>query len=64
VYSLCLLIPKRGRLAQRMASDEPLSPSAIWDAMYDLYSLYSRDLSVLYLLGYEPLDGSYPIKSY
>lgn len=62
VDSLCLLIPERGRLAQRMASDEPLSPGAMWDAMRDLHSLCSRDLSVLYLPGHEPLDGSCPIR--
>jgi hypothetical protein len=36
VHSLCLLIPEPRRLAQRMASDEPLSPGAVWGAMRDL----------------------------
>jgi hypothetical protein len=45
-----------------MASDEPLSPGAMWDAMYDLHSLCSRDLSVLYLPGHEPFDGNCPVK--
>ncbi|MCJ1426427.1 hypothetical protein MMC29_004330 [Sticta canariensis] len=62
VHNLCLLIPERGRLAQLMASDEPLSPGAMWDAMRDLHSLCSRDFSVLYLPGHEPLDGSCPVK--
>ena len=62
VDNLYLLIPERGRLAQRMASDEPLSSNAMWDAMRDLHSLCRRDLSVLYLPGHEPLDGCCPVK--
>ncbi|KAL2440885.1 hypothetical protein ABEF95_008226 [Exophiala dermatitidis] len=58
---LCL-IPERGRLAQRMASDEPLSPDAMWDAMRDLHALCIRDFSVLYLPGLEPVDGACPVK--
>ena len=62
VQSLCLLIPERGRLAQVMASDEPLAPPVMWLAMQDLYSLCTRDLTILYLPGHEPLDNACPVK--
>jgi hypothetical protein len=62
VQNLCLLIPERGRLALIMASDEPMSPAATWQAMLDLYSLSTRDLSVLYLPGLEPFEGACPVK--
>lgn len=41
--NLCLLVPERGRLAQWMASDEPLSPGEMWRAAQDLHSLCCRD---------------------
>jgi hypothetical protein len=62
VQNLCLLIPERGRLALIMASDDPLSPAATWQAMQDLHSLCTRDLSVLYLPGLEPFEGACPVK--
>jgi hypothetical protein len=62
VRSLCLLIPERGRLAQHMASNEPLSPEAMWAATDDLRALYSLDLSVLYLPGHQPIEGRCPVK--
>ena len=62
VQNLCLLVPERGRLALIMASDEPLSPAATWQAMLDLHSLCNRDLSVLYLPGLEPFEGACPVK--
>ena len=62
VRNLCLLVPERGRLAQWMASDEPLSSSAMWRATHDLRSLCCRDLSVLFLPDHQPVGGSCPVK--
>jgi hypothetical protein len=61
VESLCLLIPERGRLACAMTQDKPLSSDSLWRAMRDLQSLCTRDLTVLYLQGLEPRDGSCPV---
>lgn len=63
VRHLCLLIPERGRLAQRMSQDEPLSPHSMWQAVRDLYSLCIRDFTVLYLPGLDPLEGRCHVKS-
>lgn len=62
VQSLCLLFPERARLAQMLASDEPLTPEARWLAMEDLYTLCTRDFSVLYLPGTQPIGGACPVK--
>ena len=62
VHSLCLLFPERARLAQRLASDEPLTAEAKWLAMEDLYTLCTRDSSVLYLPGCQPVGGACPIE--
>jgi hypothetical protein len=63
VRHLCLLIPERGRLAQRMSQDEPLSLNSMWQAVHDLYSLCTRDFTVLYLPGLGPLEGKCHVKS-
>ncbi|KIW99701.1 uncharacterized protein Z518_11114 [Rhinocladiella mackenziei CBS 650.93] len=63
VQHLSLLIPERGRLAQWMCQDEPLSPESMWQAMRDLHSLCTRDLTVLYLPGLNPREGRCPVKS-
>ena len=62
VRSMSLLVPERSRLAQRMLSTEILSPEERWSAMDDIYSLCSRDLSVLYLPLHQPTDGKCPVK--
>lgn len=62
VRNLSLLIPEWGHLAETMASDEPLSPAVMWHAMQDLHSLCTRDHTILYLPGHEPLKGSCPVK--
>jgi len=62
VQSLCLLIPERGRLALGMASDDPISPAAMWRAMEDLHSLCTRNFTVLYLPGNEPREDACPVK--
>ena len=62
VQSLCLLFPERARLAQRLASDEPLTAGTKWLAMEDLYTLCSRDFPVLYLPGCQPVVETCPVK--
>jgi hypothetical protein len=62
VQSLCLLFPERARLAQRLASDHTLTSEAKWFAMEDLYTLCTRDFSVLYLPGNQPTEGRCPVK--
>lgn len=62
VRSLCLLIPERGRLALGMASDDPVSPAAMWRAIEDLHSLCTRNFTVLYLPSSEPHEDVGPVK--
>ena len=62
VQSLCLLFPERARVAQRLASDEPLTPEARWLAMEDLSALCTRDFSVLFLPGNQPTGGACSVK--
>ena len=62
VQSLCLLFPERARLAQRLSSQELLTADARWLAMEDLYTLCTRDFSVLYLPGTQPMDGACPVQ--
>jgi len=45
------VLPERGRLATWMASDAPLSPTEMWQALRDLHSLLVQDSTVLYLPG-------------
>ena len=45
-------VPERGRLATWMASDAPLSPTEMWQALRDLHSLLVQDSTVLYLPGH------------
>jgi hypothetical protein len=49
VQNICLLIPERGRLAQKMAADQPLEPGEMWQALQDLHALCVQDFTVLYL---------------
>lgn len=62
VQSLCLLFPERARLAQRLASDEPLTAETKWLAMEDLYTLCTRDFPVLYLPGCQPVVETCPVE--
>lgn len=62
VQCIWLLIPERGRLAQKMASDRPLDDNAMWDALQDLYSLCVQDFTILYLPNSHPIKGAYPAK--
>lgn len=60
--SLFLLFPERRRLAQRMASDAIMTSEERWLGMEDLYTLCTRDYSVLYLPGHQPVNGRCPVK--
>jgi hypothetical protein len=51
---------KRGRLAKKIGSDEPLEPEDRWRAMRDLYTLRVGDFTVLYLPRSRPVDGRLP----
>jgi len=46
LHVLCRLIRERGRLRQIVVADTPLSPEEIWDAMQEVYLLFTRDLLV------------------
>jgi len=63
VQALSILIPERGRLAQAMRQKESMSPESMWQALTDVYSLISRDLTVIYLPGMSPQEGMCPIPS-
>jgi len=63
VHHLSLLFPERLRIAQRLACDNTLTPEARWLTMADLYTLCTRDLSVCYLPGHQPVDSRCPVKS-
>ena len=62
VENICVLIPERGRLAKRMAADQPLEPDEMWQAMQDLYNLCLEDFTVLYLPRSRPVDGACPAR--
>lgn len=62
VQNICLLIPERGRVAQKMAADQPLEPGEMWQALQDLHSLCVQDFTVLYLPRSRPVDGACPTK--
>ena len=62
VERLYLLFPKRARLAQRLVSEELLTAETKWLAMTDLYTFCTRDSSVLYLPGCQPVEGRCPIE--
>ena len=60
--SLRLIMPERSRLAKAMASDKPLTEEEMRQAMKDLFALCTRDLTILYRPGEEPVDGACPVK--
>ena len=62
VENICALIPERGRLANRMAADQPLEPEEMWQAMQDLHNLCLEDFTVLYLPRSRPVDGACPAR--
>ena len=62
VQSVRLLIPEQGRLAQYMASEQPLEPDEMWCALQDVRSLCVQDFTILYLPRSRPVDGACPVK--
>jgi len=50
--SMCLLVPERDRLAEMMASNEPLSKAATWKAIQEIHYLCMQSSTVLYLPGH------------
>lgn len=56
------LIPERKRLAHWMAAENPLPSSEMWRAMADIHTLLTKDLTVIYLPGHEPIEGTCPVK--
>jgi hypothetical protein len=61
LQSLCLLIPERERLAKWMASDAPLSPTEMWQAVRDLHLWLVQDSTILHLPGRKPVQGACPV---
>ena len=59
--TMSLILPERGRLAKAMVSQEEASDESHRQTMRDLYSLISRDYSVVYRPGEEPVDGLCPV---
>ena len=62
VQSLFLLFPERRRIAQQLASEEAMTSEERWLIMEDLHRLCTRDLTVLFLPGHQPVDGCCPVK--
>lgn len=56
------LIPERKRLAHWMAAENPLPSQEMWQAMADIHTLLTKDLTVIYLPGHEPIEGTCPVK--
>jgi hypothetical protein len=61
LQTLCLFMPELGRLAMWMASDDPLPPTEMWQAIRDLHLLLVQDPTVLYLPGRKPVQGACPV---
>jgi hypothetical protein len=58
---LNLILPERSRIAEKMESDAPLTTGQMRDAIQDVYTLITRDYTVFYLPGEEPLGGLCPV---
>ena len=61
--SLELIMPERRRLAITMTSERIVSSEERRDAVQDLYTLATRNCTVLYRPGEEPIDGRCPAKN-
>lgn len=57
-----LLMPERGRLAQKLTSETMLSPAQTRSAMRDMFSLCCRADPVVYLPGLEPVNDACPVQ--
>jgi Protein of unknown function (DUF3435) len=58
---LCLLIPERARIAEKMRRKSALSVEEMREATRDLLALCKRDYTVFYLPGEEPVNGACPV---
>ena len=58
---LTLIMPELGRLTQTMVSDTVVSEQDRRQAIEDLFTLISRDYTVIYRPGEEPIDGACPV---
>ena len=61
LHTMFLIFPERERLAQTMITQKKASDEDRRQIRKDLYSLISRDYSVVYLPGEEPVDGFCPV---
>lgn len=61
--ALCKLMPKLGRLAAIMSSNEPLSFHEKASVVRDLYTQCLHDFSIVYHPGEEPVKGQCPVTS-
>lgn len=59
---LSRLMPERGRVAKLMISNQAATEQERKNAIEDLCSLISRDLTALHLPGEKPIDGLCPVK--
>lgn len=60
--TLSQIMPKRGRLARTMISDQVVSDKERRQAIEDLCSLVSQDCTTLYRPGEKPINGICPVK--
>ena len=63
VEILFRIIPKRGRLTKMMLSNKVISKQEREQAITDLYLFITRDYTVLYHSGEEPINGACPVES-
>ncbi|KAI9773208.1 MAG: hypothetical protein M1839_002216 [Geoglossum umbratile] len=63
VQTLSRIIPERGRLTKMMLSDKVISKQEREQAVTDLYSFITRDYTVLYRPGEEPINGTSYLKN-
>jgi hypothetical protein len=61
VSRLCLLIPERARIAEKIKQESILSGDEMRDVAHDLLALSKRNYMVFYLLNEEPVDGLCPV---
>ena len=61
VQTLSMIMPERGRLTEMMISDKVISEPERKQAVIDLYSFITRDYTVLYRPGEEPIGGACPV---
>ena len=58
---LALILPERKRIQEKMSSGSPLSKDEMREAIQDFYTLITRDYTVFYRPGEEPVGGSCPV---